>query len=149
MLKQKPNSHDKGQIRDVISCRATVSDGSFYSVIMNSSAAGTATGLKTSKSQRVREFLPSFRPSYLSIFLAFVSGVLWLKNEAVNDRLFMLEKQVTSLTDGYRVFPLTSTSEHVPPTNEAKEAKRHRVISGIRKIVLEIIVSCFLYTFFV
>lgn len=115
---------------------------------MNSSAAGTATGLKTSKSQRVREFLPSFRPSYLSIFLAFVSGVLWLKNEAVNDRLFMLEKQVTSLTDGYRVFPLTSTSEHIPPTNEAKEAKRHRVISGIRKIVLEIIVSCFLYTFF-
>ena len=149
MLKQKPNSHDKGQIRDVISSRATVSDGSFYSVIMNSSAAGTATGLKTSKSQRVREFLPSFRPSYLSIFLAFVSGVLWLKNEAVNDRLFMLEKQVTSLTDGYRVFPLTSTSEHIPPTNEAKEAKRHRVISGIRKIVLEIIVSCFLYTFFV
>lgn len=116
---------------------------------MNSSAAGTATGLKTSKSQRVREFLPSFRPSYLSIFLAFVSGVLWLKNEAVNDRLLMLEKQVTSLTDGYRVFPLTSTSEHIPPTNEAKEAKRHRVISGIRKIVLEIIVSCFLYTFVV
>lgn len=113
---------------------------------MNSSAEETATVLKTSKSQRVRELLPTFRPSCLSIFLAFVSGVLWLKNEAINDRLFMLEKQVTSLTDGYRVFPLTSTSEHIPPT---KEARRIRVISGIRKIVLKIIVSCFLYTFFV
>lgn len=113
---------------------------------MNSSAEETATVLKTSKSQRVRELLPTFRPSCLSIFLVFVSGVLWLKNEAINDRLFILEKQATSLTDGYRVFPLTSTSEHIPPT---KEAKRIRVISGIRKIVLKIIVSCFLYTFFV
>ena len=56
-----------------------------------------ADSLRSSKSYRVRDFLPVVRPSYLSIILVFVCGILWLKNEATNDRLLALENLLTIL----------------------------------------------------
>ena len=48
------------------------------------------TKMKTvnpSKSQRDFEFVPSIRPSFLSVVLVLVCGCLWVKNEATNERL--------------------------------------------------------------
>ena len=56
-----------------------------------------ADSSRSSKSYRVRDFLPVVRPSYLSVILVFVCGILWLKNEATNDRLLALENLLTIL----------------------------------------------------
>ena len=56
-----------------------------------------STKMKTvnsSKSQRVLEFVPSIRPSFLSVVLVLVCGCLWVKNEATNKRLISLESRV-------------------------------------------------------
>ena len=53
---------------------------------------------KFSKSHRVREILPSFKPSYLSLSLVFICVFLLLRNETTNDRLVTLEKQVKVLS---------------------------------------------------
>ena len=50
--------------------------------------------VNSSKSQRVLEFVPSIRPSFLSIVLVFVCGCLWVKNEATNERLISLESLI-------------------------------------------------------
>ena len=55
-------------------------------------------GMETSKDHRIRDFFPHLRPSYLSIFLLFISGILFLRNDATNDRLFALEQKIISLT---------------------------------------------------
>ena len=56
-----------------------------------------STKMKTvnsSKPQRVLEFVPSIRPSFLSVVLVLVCGCLWLKNEATNERLISLESRI-------------------------------------------------------
>ncbi|CAH3029205.1 unnamed protein product [Porites evermanni] len=50
--------------------------------------------VNSSKSQRVLEFVPSIRPSFLSVVLVLVCGCLWVKNEATNERLISLESRV-------------------------------------------------------
>ena len=45
----------------------------------------------SSSSIRVQDFLPSFQPSYVSLISLFLCGILWLKNEATNERLSVLE----------------------------------------------------------
>ena len=50
--------------------------------------------VNSSKSQRVLEFVPSIRPSFLSVVLVFVCGCLWVKNEATNERLISLESRI-------------------------------------------------------
>ena len=52
---------------------------------------------RASKSSRVCDFLPSIRPSYVSLILIFVCGFLWLKYEATNDRLLELDNQLKML----------------------------------------------------
>ena len=42
-------------------------------------------------SKRVQDFLPSVKPSYISLISVFLCGILWLKNDATNERLSMLE----------------------------------------------------------
>ena len=55
--------------------------------------------LKSSpKCHRVREFLPSVKPSYLSLILVLVCGMSLMRNESTNDRLLALEKQMTVLS---------------------------------------------------
>ena len=53
---------------------------------------------KRSPKHRVRDVLPSVRPSYISLILVFVCGFLWLRNEAANDRLLALESQLQLLS---------------------------------------------------
>ena len=50
------------------------------------------------KSHRVREFLPSVKPSYLSLILVFVCTMNLWRNESTNDCLLALEKQIKILT---------------------------------------------------
>ncbi len=52
----------------------------------------------SAKSHRARKFLPSVKPSYLSLILVFVCGMNLLRNESTNDRLLTLEKQMKILT---------------------------------------------------
>ena len=50
-----------------------------------------ADSARSSSSKRVQDFLPSFKPSYVSLISLFLCGILWLKNEATNERLSLLE----------------------------------------------------------
>ncbi|XP_068737510.1 uncharacterized protein [Montipora capricornis] len=45
----------------------------------------------SSKSNRIKDSFPSIRPSYISVISIFMCGILWLKNEATNERLLVLE----------------------------------------------------------
>ena len=48
----------------------------------------------SSESRRLLDFVPSLRPSFLSVLLVFVCGCLWVKNETTNERLIALESRV-------------------------------------------------------
>lgn len=61
---------------------------------MNDSEGAEVSPKRASKSSRVCNFLPSIRPSYLSLILIFVCGFLWLKYEDANDRLLELDNQL-------------------------------------------------------
>ena len=50
-----------------------------------------AVSSHSSSSKHVQVFLPSFQPSYVSLISLFLCGILWLKNEATNERLSLLE----------------------------------------------------------
>ena len=50
-----------------------------------------ADSSRFSSSKRFQDFLPSFKPSYISLISLFLCGILWLKNEATNKRLSVLE----------------------------------------------------------
>ena len=57
----------------------------------------------SSKSHRVRDFLPSVRPSFLSFMLVLACGYLWMKNETINDRLIALENRMNKFPLEVRV----------------------------------------------
>ena len=48
----------------------------------------------SSKSHRFVDFLPSIRPSFLSLVVLFACGCLWMKNETTNERLRALESSI-------------------------------------------------------
>ena len=48
----------------------------------------------SSKSHRFVDFLPSIRPSFLSLVVLFARGCLWMKNETTNERLRALESRI-------------------------------------------------------
>ena len=50
--------------------------------------------VNSSKSHRLLDFLPSIRPSFLSVVLLFACGCLWMKNETTNGRLTALETRI-------------------------------------------------------
>ena len=50
--------------------------------------------VNSSKSHRFVDFLPSIRPSFLSVVLLFACGCLWVKNETTNKRLTALETRI-------------------------------------------------------
>ena len=54
--------------------------------------------LNATKSHRLLDFVPSIRPSFLSVMLVFVCGCLWLKNETTNERLIALESRIDYLS---------------------------------------------------
>ena len=49
-------------------------------------------------SHRVRGFLPSFKPSYLSLILVLICATNFMRNKSTNDRLLALEKQMEILS---------------------------------------------------
>ena len=64
-----------------------------------------ATEMKSSNSSESRrhlDFVPSFRPSFLSVVLVFVCGCLWVKNETTNERLIGLESRI-NFSPAFRV----------------------------------------------
>lgn len=64
---------------------------------MNDTEAAEMDVKRASKSSRVCDFLPSIRPSYVSLILILLCGFLWLKYEATNDRLLELDNQLKML----------------------------------------------------
>lgn len=58
---------------------------------------------RSSKSCRLRDFLPSFRPSFLSLILFCACGYLWLRNETLNDRMIALENRLNKFLREDRV----------------------------------------------
>ena len=48
----------------------------------------------SSESRRLHDFVPSLRPSFLSVVLVFVCGCLWVKNETTSERLMGLESRI-------------------------------------------------------
>ena len=50
--------------------------------------------VNSSKSHRFVDFLPSIRPSFLSLVVLFACGCLWMKNETTNERLTALESRI-------------------------------------------------------
>ena len=57
-------------------------------------AAEMKSSNSPAESRRLLDFLPSLRPSLLSVVLVFVCGCLWVKNETTNERLIALESRV-------------------------------------------------------
>ena len=53
--------------------------------------------LNATKSHRFLDFVPSIKPSFLSVLLVFVCGCLWVKNETTNERLLALESRIDYL----------------------------------------------------
>ena len=53
--------------------------------------------LNATKSHRLLDFVPSIKPSFLSVMLVFVCGCLWVKNEKINERLLALESRIDYL----------------------------------------------------
>ncbi|CAH3179895.1 unnamed protein product [Porites evermanni] len=53
--------------------------------------------LNSPKSHRLLDFVPSIRPSFLSVILVFVGGCLWVKNETTNERVIALESRINYL----------------------------------------------------
>ena len=53
--------------------------------------------VNSSKSHRLLDFLPSIRPSFLSVVLLFACECLWMKNETTNGRLTALETRINML----------------------------------------------------
>lgn len=58
----------------------------------------SANDHKRSSKYRKIDFLPSLKPSLVTLILTFFCGYLWMKTTAANDRLFMMEKQMTVLS---------------------------------------------------
>ena len=50
--------------------------------------------LNSSKSHRLFDFVPSVKPSVVSVILVFVCRVLWVKNETTNEGLIALESRL-------------------------------------------------------
>ena len=57
-------------------------------------AAEMKSSNSPTESRRLLDFVPSIRPSFLSVVLVFVCGCLWVKNETTNERLIALESRV-------------------------------------------------------
>ena len=53
--------------------------------------------LNATKSHRLLDFVPSIKPSFLSVMLVFVCGCLWVKKEKTNERLLALESRIDYL----------------------------------------------------
>ena len=77
-----------------------------------------------SKYHGVGCFHPFIRPSFLSVILVFVCGILFMKNEETNDRLFALEQQMAVVIEECDLMRLNARQEEIPTTVYNGESKR-------------------------
>ena len=83
--------------------------------------------VNSSKSHRLLDFLPSIRPSFLSVVLLFACGCLWMKNETTNGRLTALETRINMFPLEVLVKNCRSTENSVKRTTlkPKEESARH------------------------
>ena len=79
--------------------------------------------LKSSKSHRLFDFVPSVKPSVVSVILVFVCGVLWVKNETTNEQLIALESRLHCFSCVKSVSTEDLDKMTPPPTKDS--AKYH------------------------
>jgi len=102
--------------------------------------AAEMKSLNSSESRRLLEFVPSLRPSFLSVVLLFVCGCLWVKNETTNERLISLESRVnlfpcvqsvsTEHTDRIFLSPTEATARDVHKKVQTHVSERIGYTSG-------------------
>ena len=83
----------------------------------NDREAAEMKPLNSPKSHRLLDFVPSVRPSFLSVMLVFVCGCLWVKNETANERLIALESRIHCFPCGKR--GSVETLDSSPTTDSA------------------------------
>ena len=102
-----------------------------------------ATQMKSSNSSETRrllDFVPSLRPSFLSVVLVFVCGCLWVKNETTNERLIGLESRInlfpcvqsvsTENTDRISLSPTEATARDLYKKLQTHVSERIGYTSG-------------------
>ena len=88
----------------------------------------------SSKSHRLLDFLPSIRPSFLSLVLLFARGCLWMKNEITNGRLTALESRINMFPLEILVKNGSSTENSVQRTTlKPKEESARHLLRKIQK----------------
>ena len=92
--------------------------------------AAKMKSLNATKSHRLLDFIPSIRPSFLSVALVFVCGCLWLKNETTNERLLALESRIdylpcVNVVKGVSFERMTRSSTKVTPKDLYKKMRTH------------------------
>ncbi len=88
--------------------------------------------METSKQHRVGSYLPCIRPSYLSVILVFVCGILFIKNETANDRLLVLERQMAAFTEECYALRLNGRREEIQSTASSGESAKSVPISTMK-----------------
>ena len=94
-----------------------------------------ASEVEPPKYHRVGYFLPFIKPSFLSVILVFVCGILFTKNGETNDRLFALEQQMIVLTEECKVMRLNAREKEIATTVYKGESKRSTLISSMTESV--------------
>ena len=89
--------------------------------------------LNSPKSHRILDFVPSVRPSFLSVMLVFVCGCLWVKNETTNKRLITLESRVHCLPYGKRGSVKNLDSVTLSPTTDSANGLYKKMQKRISK----------------
>ena len=94
----------------------------------------------SSESRRLLDFVPSLRPSFLTVVLVFVCGRLWVKNETTNERLIALESRVnlfpcvqsvsTENTDRISLLPTEDTATDLYKKVQTHVSERIGYTSG-------------------
>ena len=77
-----------GMFRDVPECSGMFHVPGFIDALKKMAS------VNSSKSHRFVDFLPSIRPSFLSVVFLLTSGCLWVKNETTDERLIALETRI-------------------------------------------------------
>ena len=87
----------------------------------NDCEAADMKSVNSPKSHRLLDFVPSTRPSFLSVMLVFVCGCLWVKNETTNERLIALESRIHCFSCGKRGLVENLDSLTLSPTTDSAD----------------------------
>ena len=91
--------------------------------------------VNSSKSHRFVDFLPSIRPSFLSVVFLLTSGCLWVKNETTDERLIALETRINM--SPVVLVDTGCTTENSERTTRNRRPKENSVRYLLKKIQRE------------